>query len=61
MTTPIEKMIDNSVKCVKCGTKGYLKCDCWSECKTSNCTWLVEKGKKCKGCNKKLKPNQHKE
>ena len=31
---PIERLIDDSVKCVKCGVKGVGNCDCWSRHKT---------------------------
>ena len=31
MKTPIQKMIDASVKCVKCGAAGVGTCDCWKD------------------------------
>ena len=46
MISPIDKMIFEAVRCLKCGAK-YGMCDCWSKCKSPNCTWFVEKGKKC--------------
>lgn len=41
---PIEKLINGSARCVKCGAK-YGMCDCWTKCK---CGWLYEKGGKCR-------------
>jgi hypothetical protein len=29
MPSPIERMIDASMICTKCGTKGIGTCDCW--------------------------------
>jgi hypothetical protein len=29
MSSPIECMIDASMTCTKCGTKGIGNCDCW--------------------------------
>lgn len=43
MKTPIERLIDNSVKCLKCGAK-FGTCDCWSKC---DCGWFYEKNGKC--------------
>lgn len=31
MATPIETLIDRSVRCLKCGTEGVGNCDCWGE------------------------------
>lgn len=47
MASPIETMIYNVVKCLKCGA-AMGKCDCWTKCKSPGCTWFVEKGKKCR-------------
>jgi hypothetical protein len=44
MSSPIDKMIDASVQCLKCGKPGYLTCDCWEKC---TCGWVAEKGKPC--------------
>jgi hypothetical protein len=41
MATPIERMIDASMRCGKCGGKG---CDCYEVC---SCGWYAEKGKPC--------------
>ena len=29
--TPIEKIIDKSVRCVKCGVVGVGNCNCWDK------------------------------
>jgi len=44
MPSPLEKMIDSTVKCVKCG-KGMKECKCWKKC---NCGWFYAVGKKCR-------------
>lgn len=44
MSTPIEQMINASVSCGKCGTKGFMVCDCYAKC---SCGYLHEKGKPC--------------
>ena len=43
MMSAIGDMINNTVKCVKCGA-GMGECDCWTKCK---CGWLFEKDSKC--------------
>jgi len=43
MSTPIEKLIRDSVKCVKCGAK-FGTCKCWKKCE---CGWMIEVGFKC--------------
>ncbi len=40
---PIDNMITQAVKCVKCGA-GYGKCKCWTKCK---CGWSYATGKRC--------------
>ena len=40
----IDKMIDATVKCSKCGKPGYMTCKCWEKCE---CGWTKERGKKC--------------
>jgi hypothetical protein len=40
----IERLIDATVVCPTCGTQGFLKCDCFSQCA---CGWLVKKGGHC--------------
>lgn len=55
MSTPIDKIIMNAVKCTKCGA-GYGQCNCWIECK---CGWLYESvGGKCE--NPIHKADRHK-
>ena len=61
MRTPIEKMIYDAVSCIKCGTKGMLKCACFYQC---FCGWYAGKDKKCrnnkcKGMPKKLRYNPY--
>lgn len=41
---PIEIMLDKSVSCLKCGTKGYMNCDCYIEC---YCGWLYDRVGSC--------------
>jgi len=40
MSTPIENMIDSAVQCGKCGTQGFMKCDCYVQlrCSERGCT-----------------------
>ena len=57
MTTPIDSMIDASVWCATCGTKGMFNCDCHVQC---SCGWIASKGKPCRNpettrCSTKLK------
>lgn len=54
--SPIAKLINESVKCSKCGMQGVGNCDCWIKCK---CGWWVEKGEsQCNNpkCEHILKP-----
>lgn len=44
MTSPLDGMIDASVRCGKCGTKGMWNCDCYKPC---SCGWIAERGKPC--------------
>lgn len=44
MTEPIDRMIDESVTCSKCGAKGFMNCDCWEKC---SCDYIAERGKPC--------------
>lgn len=53
----INKAIDAHVRCLKCGTPGVGKCDCWEFC---TCGYIIEKGKIChnpntRGCSLKVK------
>jgi hypothetical protein len=41
---PIEKLIDNHVECLRCGTKGFMKCDCHIQC---DCGWIYYKEESC--------------
>lgn len=45
--SPIEKLVDSSLRCVKCNAK-YGDCDCWTKCQIKGCSWFVEKGHKCR-------------
>lgn len=36
-TTPIDRMIDAAVSCVKCGTPGVGTCDCWVKLECPSC------------------------
>ena len=51
---PINRMIDSSVSCSKCGTKGMFNCDCFYRCP---CGWIIEKDKDCHNpkCGDRLK------
>lgn len=40
----INQMIDDAMVCAKCGTKGFLKCDCFEQC---SCGWITDAGKPC--------------
>lgn len=41
----LDRAIDASVKCLKCGAPGFPPtCDCWERC---TCGWWAEKGKPC--------------
>lgn len=35
--SPIERMIDASVRCLICGTQGIGNCDCWVELRCPKC------------------------
>lgn len=37
VTTPISRMIDAAVSCVKCGKKGLFTCDCWINLECPKC------------------------
>lgn len=57
MTTSLDRMIDASVRCSKCGTPGVLNCLCYVEC---SCGWYAERGKPCRNpettrCSTKLR------
>ena len=45
MSSPIETMINASVRCLRCGTLGFMKCDCHEKC---SCGWIAERGKPCR-------------
>jgi hypothetical protein len=47
MSSPLDKLILDSVKCTICGA-GYGKCDCWVRC--TKCGWSFENGTKCRHC-----------
>jgi hypothetical protein len=62
MPSPINRMIDSAVRCVRCGTQGFMKCDCWERC---SCGHFVEKGKPCRNlatqrCSTKIKYGKRK-
>jgi hypothetical protein len=44
MSSPLDKLIRDSVKCTICGA-GYGKCDCWVKCQ--RCGWSYEKKRRC--------------
>jgi len=52
MDTLLDKLIDKSVHCVKCGAK-MEECDCWEKC---SCGWTKEKGKFCNNPIHDVKP-----
>jgi DNA polymerase II large subunit len=43
MKNNIDKLIENTVRCTKCGAK-YGECDCWVKCE---CGWNHYKTGKC--------------
>ena len=45
--SPIEKLVESSIRCVKCDAK-YGDCDCWIKCPIDGCSWFIEKGYKCR-------------
>jgi len=45
--TPIEKLIDTHMRCLKCNAK-MGECDCWTKCPIKGCKWSFEKGTKCR-------------
>lgn len=54
---PVNRMVDSTVSCVKCGARGIGTCDCWERC---SCGWLAEKGQPCgngetRACSTKTK------
>jgi|GEM_PF-4687050 len=44
MTSPLTNAILTNVRCVKCGARGVVTCDCWEQC---DCGWLRETGGDC--------------
>ena len=61
--TPIARMVDGAVRCVKCGAPGVGTCACWERC---SCGWSAEAGKPCRNptttrCSTKLKYKTAKE
>ncbi len=40
----ISDMIDAAVRCARCGTQGFGKCDCWVDC---TCGLHILRGKEC--------------
>lgn len=40
----LDKMIESSVCCALCGTRGRGNCDCWEQC---SCGWTVQRGGEC--------------
>ena len=44
MATPLDRMINSVVTCLKCGAK-MGQCDCQSRC---SCGWWHDKGKPCR-------------
>ena len=45
MVSPVNRLIDSSVSCSKCGTKGMFNCDCFYKCW---CGWIIDKGEDCR-------------
>lgn len=45
--TPIDSLIDDAMRCVKCKAK-IGQCDCWTKCVIKGCAWSYEKGTRCK-------------
>lgn len=57
MRTLLERMIDATMRCLKCGTPGIGTCSCWERC---SCGWTAEAGKPCgnqvtRRCSTKLR------
>lgn len=57
MASPLNGMVDASVRCSKCGTPGMFQCGCYVQC---SCGWIAERGKPCRNpetmdCSTKLK------
>lgn len=57
MGSPLDRMIDASVRCLKCGAKGVGTCDCNERC---SCGWIADKGQPCRNpatarCSTKVK------
>lgn len=53
----VDKLIDSSVHCIKCGKKGIGTCDCWEQC---SCRTWNEPGTFCRNpkttrCSGKIK------
>jgi hypothetical protein len=41
MTSPITRLIDASVVCLRCGAQGMGSCGCYERCGRQGCDWLV--------------------
>ena len=40
----LRRMINSTVRCTRCGAKGYGTCDCWRQC---SCGWMAAKDEPC--------------
>jgi hypothetical protein len=47
MTSPITRLIDASVHCLRCGAQGMGSCGCYERCGRQGCGWLVYKDEEC--------------
>lgn len=61
MSGGLNRLVESSVSCAKCGTKGIGACDCWERC---SCGWMAEKGKPCDNpeasrCSTKVKHGKY--
>jgi hypothetical protein len=41
MTSLINRLIDASVVCLRCGTQGMGTCGCYERCGRQGCDWLI--------------------
>lgn len=44
----LDSLINASVCCTVCGSRGVGTCSCWSKCK--DCGWNFRTGEQCRNC-----------
>jgi hypothetical protein len=57
VTSPLDRLMDTTMVCLKCGAPMQQGCECWEKC---TCGWFADAGKPCRNpetgrCSTKVK------